>query len=63
MVASVYEIGNVGTVIFVSYLGSRRHIPVLIGIGVIMMGIGAVGIELITYYLINSYAFPCLEVI
>jgi hypothetical protein len=33
IVASMYEIGNVGTVIFVSYLGSRRHIPTWIGMG------------------------------
>lgn len=36
LVASSYEIGNVITVIFVSYLGSRRHIPVWIGIGKIL---------------------------
>lgn len=33
VIASSYEIGNVITVIFVSYLGSRRHIPVWIAIG------------------------------
>ena len=33
IVASMYEIGNVGTVIFVSYLGSRRHIPTWIAMG------------------------------
>lgn len=33
IIASMYEIGNVITVIFVSYLGSRRHIPVWIGMG------------------------------
>ena len=33
LIASSYEIGNVITVIFVSYLGSTRHIPVWIAIG------------------------------
>lgn len=42
LIASSYEIGNVITVIFVSYLGSRRHIPVWIGIGAIIMGIGSI---------------------
>ncbi|XP_055295376.1 solute carrier organic anion transporter family member 5A1 isoform X2 [Sitodiplosis mosellana] len=41
LIASSYEIGNVITVIFVSYLGSRRHIPVWIGIGAIVMAIGS----------------------
>ncbi|XP_030762294.1 solute carrier organic anion transporter family member 5A1-like [Sitophilus oryzae] len=41
LVASSYEIGNVITVIFVSYLGSRRHIPVWIGVGSVLMGIGS----------------------
>lgn len=41
LVASSYEIGNVITVIFVSYLGSRRHIPVWIGVGAVIMGFGS----------------------
>lgn len=41
VVASSYEIGNVITVIFVSYLGSRRRIPVWIGVGAVIMGIGS----------------------
>ncbi|KAL9926854.1 organic anion transporting polypeptide 30B isoform 2-T15 [Glossina fuscipes fuscipes] len=41
LIASSYEIGNVITVIFVSYLGSRRHIPVWIGIGAVIMGVGS----------------------
>ncbi|XP_076262246.1 solute carrier organic anion transporter family member 5A1-like [Rhynchophorus ferrugineus] len=41
LVASSYEIGNVITVIFVSYLGSRRHIPVWIGVGSVLMGVGS----------------------
>lgn len=42
LIASMYEIGNVGTVIFVSYLGSRRHIPVWIGVGAMIMGTGSI---------------------
>ncbi len=41
LIASSYEIGNVITVIFVSYLGSRRHIPIWIGVGAVIMGIGS----------------------
>ncbi|XP_063220390.1 solute carrier organic anion transporter family member 5A1 [Bacillus rossius redtenbacheri] len=41
LIASSYEIGNVFTVIFVSYLGSQRHIPVWIGVGSVIMGIGS----------------------
>ncbi|XP_065344246.1 solute carrier organic anion transporter family member 5A1 [Cloeon dipterum] len=41
LIASSYEIGNVFTVIFVSYLGSRKHIPIWIAIGSLVMGIGS----------------------
>lgn len=43
LIASSYEIGNVVTVIFVSYLGSRRHIPKWIGIGKIIIDFFAFG--------------------
>ena len=42
VIASMFEIGNVGTVIFVSYLGSSRHIPSIIGTGALLIGIGSI---------------------
>lgn len=42
LIASSYEFGNVITVIFVSYFGSRRHIPVWIGVGAVIMSIGSI---------------------
>ena len=41
LVAASYEFGSLVAVIFVSYLGGRRHIPVWLGSGVIFMGMGA----------------------
>ena len=41
MLASMYGVGNVATILFVSYLGSQRHIPVFIGLGVLLMGISS----------------------
>ena len=55
IIASMYEIGNVGTVIFVSYLGSRRHIPVWIGTGVIFMGVGSI-IFVLPHFLSDPYS-------
>lgn len=55
LIASMYEIGNVGTVIFVSYLGTRRHIPMFIGSGVIIMGIGSIIFSL-PHFLSESYS-------
>jgi MFS family permease len=40
-IAASYEFGSLVAVIFVSYLGGRRHIPVLLGFGAVFMGIGA----------------------
>lgn len=41
LIAASYEFGSLVAVIFISYLGGRRHIPKWIGYGVIIMGIGA----------------------
>ncbi|XP_071114023.1 solute carrier organic anion transporter family member 5A1-like [Haliotis cracherodii] len=41
LIAASYEFGSLVAVIFVSYLGGRRHIPKWIGFGIIFMGIGA----------------------
>ena len=41
IVAASYEMGSLIAVVFVSYLGSNRHIPKWIGVGVILMGIGS----------------------
>lgn len=41
LIAASYEFGSLVAVVFVSYLGGRRHIPKWIGLGVVCMGIGA----------------------
>lgn len=41
LVVASYEVGAVIAVIFVSYLGTQRHIPIIIGIGAILVGIGS----------------------
>ena len=53
IIASMYEIGNVITVIFVSYLGSRRHIPVWLGIGKIRMSVLPTAWHWIDNYLVT----------
>lgn len=58
LIAAAYEFGNLVAVIFVSYLGSGRHIPKWIGFGVILMGIGSLLFSLphiiASKYTINS---------
>ncbi|XP_076330345.1 solute carrier organic anion transporter family member 3A1-like [Tachypleus tridentatus] len=55
-IASTFEVGNLLTIIFVSYLGSHRHIPVWIGKGILVMGIGSVIFSL-PYFLDQSNSF------
>ena len=57
IIASMYEIGNVITVIFVSYLGSRRHIPVWIGMGKLSCNYTIIA-QLIT----NNSGFTCSSI-
>ena len=40
-IASTFEIGNLLTVIFVSYFGANGHIPVWIGKGILVTGLGS----------------------
>lgn len=42
------------TVIFVSYLGSRRHIPVWIGIGAVIMGVGSL-VFMLPHFIAESH--------
>lgn len=42
LIASTFEIGNLITVIFVSYFGTHRHIPKWIGRGVVVTGLGSI---------------------
>ncbi|XP_074656314.1 solute carrier organic anion transporter family member 5A1-like [Tubulanus polymorphus] len=41
LIAASYEFGSLVAVVFVSYLGGRRHIPLWLGLGVVFMAIGA----------------------
>ncbi|KAI1285077.1 Solute carrier organic anion transporter family member 5A1 [Halotydeus destructor] len=42
MIASTFELGNLPTVLFVSYFGSNRHIPSWIGKGALLTGLGSI---------------------
>ncbi|KAG1661615.1 Solute carrier organic anion transporter family member 3A1 [Nymphon striatum] len=55
-IASTYEIGNLVTIIFVSYLGTHRHIPVWIGKGTLLMGVGAIFFAL-PHFIDQQYNF------
>jgi organic anion transporter 3A len=40
-IVSTFELGNLLTIIFVSYFGTHRHIPHWIGKGIVITGIGS----------------------
>ncbi|CAG2182726.1 unnamed protein product, partial [Oppiella nova] len=41
-IVSTFELGNLLTIIFVSYFGTYRHIPQWIGKGILITGIGSI---------------------
>lgn len=40
-IISTFELGNLVTILFVSYFGTHRHIPVWMGKGIVVTGIGS----------------------
>ena len=60
VLASTYGVGNVATILFVSYLGSQRHIPVFIGFGVLLMGISSLLFAL-PHFITSPNAHPTDE--
>lgn len=53
-VISSYEFGSLLSVLFVSYYGSQRHIPRWIGVGALMLSIGAFAFSL-PHFLAETY--------
>ena len=60
VLASMYGVGNVATILFVSYLGSQRHIPVFIGFGVLLMGLSSLLFAL-PHFIASPNAHPTAE--
>lgn len=61
IIASTFEIGNLITVIFVSYFGTHRHIPKWIGCGVVVTGIGSLIFSL-AHFIDQSTPFDKLNI-
>ncbi|XP_013791454.1 solute carrier organic anion transporter family member 4A1-like, partial [Limulus polyphemus] len=55
-IASTFEVGNLLAIIFVSYFGGHRHIPVWIGKGILVMSVGSMVFSL-PYFLDQSGSF------
>lgn len=54
LIVSSYEIGASIAVIFVSFLGHHRHVPVILALGNILIGIGAI-IFTLPHFIAPSY--------
>lgn len=53
-IVSTFEVGNLATIIFVSYFGTHRHIPRWIGTGIVVTAIGSLIFSLPHFMSLNS---------